>query len=396
MKLLFITSRFPCPPHGGDKLRVFNFIKYLSRKHSIYLISFIESERELDYVVSMREFCVNVEVVLLKPIQSYRNCLLYALSLMPFQVAYYRDARMKNKIREAVSREKFDGIYIHLLRMAQYFKDIKSVNKILDLTDALSLSLKRSLMFRKHIFFLFYFVEWLKISVYEPQIIKRFNRCLLISNTDKETSGGLRAADNINIVPNGVDFDYFKPMDKEYDPNSIVFIGNFHSFPNRDAVFYFYRNILPLIKKEVPNIKFYVVGINPPPKILELAKDKSVIITGAVDDSRPYLSDAAVMVCPIRVATGMQNKILEAMAMGLPVICTSMTALWLNRKEDRGVMIADTPSEFAKKVIDTIKDKDIRQRLSMLARKTVIENYNWEENIGKLEAIFAENSNKSV
>lgn len=390
MKILFITPRLPYPPHGGDKLRAFNFIKYLSRKHTIYLISFIESEKELEYVAPMKEYCADVEVILLKPMQSYINCILYSLSLIPFQVAYYRDGRMKDKIRKVIETEKIIGIYIHLLRMAQYVKDIKGINRILDLTDALSLSLKRSLRFRNHLFFLFYFVEWLKISIYEPRIVKHFNRCLLVSAIDRKTSRSLSRADNISIISNGVDFDYFKPTGKEYNHNSIVFIGNLHSFPNRDAVLYFYRDILSLIKEEIPDIKFYIVGINPPEKILELAKDKNVIITGGVDDSRPYLSDAAAMVCPIRVATGMQNKILEAMAMGLPVISTSVATLWMDRKEGSGVLTADAPAEFAKKVIEVIKNKDMREELSLNARKLIVENYDWNKNINKLELLFEE------
>lgn len=390
MKILFITPRLPYPPHGGDKLRAFNLIKYLSRKHSIYLVSFIESKKELECVAPMREYCVNVEVILLKPIQSYINCLLFSLSLVPFQVAYYRDRRMKDKICEVIKREKIDGIYIHLLRMAQYVKDVNEINRILDLTDSLSLSLKRSLKFRNHLFFAFYFIEWLKIMIYEPRIIKYFNGCLLVSNVDKEANKPLKKANNIAVIPNGVDFEYFKPKGNEYSRNSIVFIGNLHSFPNKDAVLYFCRDILPFIKKEIPDIKFYIVGINPTKKILELAKDKTVIITGGVDDSRPYLSDAAAMVCPIRVATGMQNKILEAMAMGLPVISTSIATLWMDKKEDSGVLIADTPMEFAKKVTEVIKDKNLREKLSISARKLIVESYDWNKNIKKLEQLFEE------
>ena len=390
MEFLFITPRLPYPPHGGDKLRVFNFIKYLSRKHSIYLVSFIESEKELEYVAPMKKYCVNVEVILLKPARSYISCLLYSLSLVPFQVAYYRDRRMKDKISEVINREKIDGIYIHLLRMAQYVKDVKEINRILDLTDSLSLSLKRSLKFRNHFFFLFYFIEWLKINIYEPRIIKYFNKCLLISEADTKTSGSLRQAGNVSVISNGVDFEYFNPTGKQYNPNLIVFIGNLHSFPNRDAVLYFYRDIFPLIKKEIPDIKFYIVGINPPKKILELAKDKNVIITGEVDDSRPYLSDAAALVCPIRVATGMQNKILEAMAMGLPVISTSIATLWLDEKENSGILIGDTAAEFAKKAIEVIKDKNLREKLSVSARRLVVENYDWNKNIMKLELLFEE------
>lgn len=390
MKLLFLTSRFPFPPHGGDKLRVFNFIKYLSQNNSIYLISFIESENEVKYIEDMKKYCESIETILLKPVKSYLSCTVLSPTLVPFQVAYYRDRKMHEAVSRTVRADKFDGIYVHLLRMAQYVKDKRYLNRILDLTDSLTLSLKRSLKFRSHIFYLFYFLEWLKVSIYEPKIIRYFNRCLLVSDADFRTDGPIGKAENLSIIANGVDLDYFKSSGLSYKPNKLVFIGNLHSFPNRDAVLYFSNEILPIVKREMPQVEFYIIGANPPKKIKSLADGKNIIVTGSVEDTRPYLSDAAVMVCPIRVATGMQNKILEAMAMGLPVISTPIATLWMDRKEDYGVLIAGTPEDFANKVIEVSKNKNLREKLSISARKLIVENYDWNKNIKKLELLFEE------
>lgn len=388
MKLLFLTSRLPYPPHGGDKLRAFNFIKYLSKNHSVHLISFIEREEEIAYVEPMRKYCTSVETVLLKPIQSYVNCMLFSPTLTPFQVAYYRNGTMRDKINKAIADEKYDGIYIHLLRMAQYVKDSKEVNRILDLTDSLALSLKRSLKFRSHLFYLFYFMEWLKVSIYEPKIVRYFDDCLLVSDADLKAGSVLKNVHNISVVPNGVDLEYFKPPEAPHKPRKLVFIGNLHSFPNRDAVLYFYSEILPFVKLEMPDVEFYIVGANPPDKIKRLSDGKNVIVTGPVEDTRSHLSDAAAMVCPIRVATGMQNKILEAMAMGLPVISTSIATQWMPSREGGGIVVADSPLEFAKKAVEIMKDKELRRRLSIGSRSTAEDNYDWGKNIDKLEAMF--------
>lgn len=388
MNLLFLTSRLPYPPHGGDKLRAFNFIKYLSENHSIHLISFIEREEEIKYVESMKKYCTSVETVLLKPIQSYVNCMLFFPTLTPFQVAYYRNGTMRDKIKKAIADEKYDGVYTHLLRMAQYVKDSKEVNRVLDLTDSLALSLQRSLKFRSHLFYLFYFMEWLKVSIYEPKIVRHFNDCLLISDADIKAGSALENVHNISVVPNGVDLEYFKPSEYPYKPCKLVFIGNLHSFPNRDAVLYFYNEILPSVKLEIPNVEFYIVGANPPDKIKRLSDGKNIIVTGPVEDTRSYLSDAAAMVCPIRVATGMQNKILEAMAMGLPVISTSIATQWMPNRENSGIVVADSPLEFAKKAVEIMRDKELRYKLSIGSRNTAEDDYDWGKNIDKLEAMF--------
>lgn len=391
MKILFITSRLPYPPYGGDKVRVFNFIKYLSKRHSITLVSFIENNSETKWVDNLKEFCANVELVYLPPWRSYLNCLLKFLSVVPLQVHYYNSEKMKTKIEQVLAKEKFDGVYVHLLRMAHYLQSRRGICRILDLTDAISLSLKRSLSFRGHIFFLFYFFEWLKIKRYEAQVIKKFDYNLLISEMDKNSHKSLQEADNVKIVANGVDTNYFSVKTSGFNPKKIAYLGNFHSFPNRDGVLFFYEKIFPHVKKAVPDIKFYIVGVNPPQKILQLARDKNVVVTGAVDDIREFLRDVVVLVCPLRVGAGIQNKILEAMALALPVITTSVGACWLNEEGRAVVLIADKPKEFADKLLCLIRNKNQRNDLGIKGRFFALKNYSWDVNVKKIESLYGHN-----
>jgi len=388
LKILFLTSRLPYPPYGGDKLRVFNFIKYLSVRHTVHLLSFIESEEEKKYLGELGKYCARIETVLLRPADSYVKCLLLSPTAVPFQVAYYRDGRMRKKADEMMSSEKYDGIYVHLLRMAQYAQERRDVNRVLDLTDSLSLSLFRSLRYRKHLFYLFYLLEWLKVRRYEPEAVRSFDRALLISDADLSSEKALASEKSISIIANGVDLEYFKPLSNSYDDNKIVFVGNLHSFPNRDAVLYFCGRIFPAVRDSRPGASFYIVGSNPPEKIKKLADGKNIFVTGPVEDTRVHLRDAAALVCPIRAATGMQNKVMEAMAMGLPVVSTTISTQWMQPGRETGVLTSDSPEGFAENVVKVMEDRPLRERLSLMSRRYAEGNFNWEDNIKDLEKVF--------
>lgn len=387
MNLLFVTSRLPFPPYGGDKVRVFNFLKYLARNHAITLISFIERKEEEKYVQDLLKWCKKVEVVLLPAGQSYRNCFVHFFSPVPLQVYYYHSADMQNKIDEIIAKERFDCVYIHLLRMAHYLKNSTGVRRVLDLTDAISLSLKRSLLYRRHLFFLFYLLELIKVKYYEAKIIKYFDASVLISKMDRAAHAAFEKAATVSIIANGVDADYFHPGARPYNPKKLVFLGNFHSFPNRDGVLFFHEKIFPKIAREIPDINWYIVGVNPPRKIKALTRDNRIVVTGAVEDVREFLTDAAVLVCPLRVSAGIQNKIIEAMAMGIPVVTTSLGAMWLDKEGREAILIADDPDDFAGKVIGLAGDGEKRKLYSERGRLFVLKQYSWEKNVEKLAKI---------
>ena len=390
MKILFLTSRLPFPPHRGDKLRVFNFLSRLSKNHSITLLSFIESKKQLSYVDELKKYCTNVEVVLLKPRQSYWNCLLHILSSNPLQVAYYRSKEMHRKLNALLLNNNFDAVYTHLFRMAQYAEDIKGTKRILDLCDAVSSHMKKTIKFNRSILWPVYFMEWIKISNYEKKIIKKFDEVILISDSDKEEIfDGKLKVDNIKIIPNGVDYEYFKPvsMDNHKIPR-IAFLGYLSTFYNLDGIFYFYNQIFPIIKNYTLSVRFSIIGANCPNKLRKLTEDKSVELFSDIEDTRPFLNQATVFVCPLRIGSGLQNKILEAMAMGLPVVTTNIGYKGINAEKNQEIIVEDEPKKFASRVLELLKNEDLRKKISHNARSFIEKNYKWEDSIIKIESLL--------
>lgn len=412
MKILFLTSRFPYPPFRGDKLRVFNFIRELSKKHQIILASFIE-KHELELVEELKPYCQRIETVLLDKKRSYLNCLLHLFSRTPFQVFYYHSPQMEEMVSKLVDEERPDLIHAHLFRMAPYVTK-HNVPRVLDLCDSIALNYERFLKYRRDLISPAYLVEKSKVRRYEGEILADFDRSLVVSPVDKKFLENLLPkmditqmdrrgfpaprkmdrrgfpAPQIEVVSNGVDLDYFKPMSAEKDPHRLVFTGTISYFPNYDGILRFHREIFPLIKEAIPDTELYVVGSGPPKQIRKLAQGDGVVVTGYVDDVRPYVSSSTVFVCPLRAATGLQNKILEAMAMGVPVVATPQALEGINAAPGRDIVVADNPNDFASEVIKLLKDAKLREELSARGRAVVEERYSWQKTGETLNQIYKE------
>ncbi|RKY76379.1 TIGR03087 family PEP-CTERM/XrtA system glycosyltransferase [candidate division KSB1 bacterium] len=390
MRILFLTPRLPFPPVGGDKLRVFNFIKHLSRNHKIALISFIADPDEANYLIEYASLLERVKTVLLSKEKSYSNACRGILSPKPFQIHYYYLKKMRQLIFQEIESGKYDLVFVHLIRMAEYVKDLRGVPRILDLTDAISLNYERSVRYRRDVFYLVNLIEKEKVRRYETEIISHFEKNLLISSVDKNYLSRYTDNQNIEIVPNGVDIDYFQFYDGVFDLNRVVFLGNMRTFPNSDAVEYFCKEILPLIRKELPKVKFHIIGSEPSKVVRKLASEPEVVVTGYVKDVRPFLRKAAVSVCPMRVGAGIQNKILESMAMGTPVVSTPEGVEGIEVNPGQEILVSNSSSDFAQKVTELIQNRALRRSISLNARRLVEKKYTWEITLNQLEHIITE------
>jgi len=389
MKILFITARVPYPPNRGDRIRPFYFIKYLSKRHTITVLSFAESEEEKINAVGLKEFCKLVEIVPLSRFSAYINCLINLFSSMPLQCSFYISQNMCNKIRLLVKQEKFDLVYIFPLRLAYYRYLFGNIPVILDYCDCKELLHKRSLLRKKNpIGWLVDFEEWIKMRYYENKISKDFEICFAISSVDKFFLEKRRKLENLFLLPNGVDLEYFSPIEYESLPNSLIFIGSMDVFWNIDAVIFFCKEIFPLIKKKMENVQLYVVGSNPCKKVKQLRKDPQIIVTGEVPDIRPYLAKSTVSIVPMRVGAGIKNKVLESMAMKKPVISTTIGCEGIDVTPERDAIIADEPKVFAERTIELLTNERLRNKLAINGYNLASSKYKWENIVHRLEDIF--------
>ncbi|MGD9897510.1 MAG: glycosyltransferase [Calditrichaceae bacterium] len=384
MKILFLTSRLPFPPIGGDKLRTFNFLRYLKQKYEVTLISFIENETELQNISEYRKYYDKLISVTLPKVNSYKNSFIGLFSSKPLQVHYYNSDKMR-KVMENELKNGYDAVFCHLIRMAQYLPESKNIRKVVDFTDAISLNYERSKQFRKGLFSIINYVEAKRVYHYEQSVIKKSYRSIFISDIDADFLRNDQNTDKINIVANGVDLDMFQFYAGAYKPNQICFVGNMRTFPNTDAVNYFVKEVFPILKRVNKELKFYIVGNEPPAEIRNLHNAKDIIVTGFVESVIPHITNSAVLVAPMRVGAGIQNKILEAMALGTPVVTTTIGAEGLNNDM---ALIGDTPEELSDKILSILNDRELRRDKARAAREYIEKNFRWEKVFKDLEENF--------
>jgi polysaccharide biosynthesis protein PslH len=401
MRLLFLTSRLPYPPFQGDRLKIYHILRILSRKHQITLLSFCEDPAEDSLSHELDQFCQRIETIILPKNKSYLNILMGLFNSKPFQVSYYHSLAFQRKLNQLLTEDKYDLIHTHLIRMVPYSADLQ-IPKVLDLTDAISEYLKtRYETTRNPIVKAGLFIEWQRMLRYEP-ILQKFNTISVCSEPDRDNLLKTAPTAKIEVIRNGLDIDYFKPNPAQQpEPNSIIFTGNMTYAPNEDGLMYFYREILPLICQTIPTVKLYIVGKDPSPTVQTLAAE-NVIVTGKVPDLRTYYSLAQVSICPIRFGAGTLNKVIEPMAMGIPVVSTSISCVGMNvtpiqdpnfdSKDYNGenIVFADTPATFAQSVINLLQQPELREKIGKSAIELVKAEHDWESIVAKLERIYAE------
>lgn len=383
MKVLFLTPRLPYPPIGGDKLRIYHQIRLLSpRLEHIHLLSLIEAadEREAARRFEAEFPNLTVETVFLPRWRSYLSCAEGLFTRDPLQVCYYRSARFVARLEGLLASQAFDACVMHLFRMAQYGHLLAGVRTVLELTDCLSLRYRRSAPYARGISRLLDGIERRRVSGYETRATGRVDASVVVTEADRDELVRLGAKGAIEVINNGVDTEFFHPRPTvDPEPRTAAFLGNLHSFPNRDAVEFIVREIWPLVRRVEPRAGLQIIGTHPTRRIRGFDGRDGVVVTGRVDDVRPYLWRSALTLAPVRVGAGTQNKILESLALGVPAITTSVGFEGLGMVPGEGVLVANEPDAIAECVLRVFADADLRHRLSVSGRGFVEANYDWDE-----------------
>lgn len=383
MKICLLTPRFPFPEIGGDVLRINNIARYLkSKNHELVLISFYEDEIRL----KKEYFTLYDTIYLIKrtKIVSLAMSAVFALSSRPIQCGYYFSFAFLRQLRRTIRQELPDEFVWHLLRMVPYLELIRRQQKsVVEMTDALSktyaLSAKAKGNFVKKCI---YRAELSLIRRYEKYVVSHFPKVVLVSDSDVQylrLQCG-KKSQSLALHTNGVDC--LPAIQPAYDKNKICFIGNMRTLQNQDAVLHFVNDIFPLIKKSVPDAVFYIIGAEPPEHIRALSDGKDIIVTGFVEDMQAAVSDSCLAVAPVRVAAGIQNKVLAAMGCGVPVVMSPLIASAIPELADgENCLIKESNVSFTKGCVSVLKDAEMRNRISRNGYEVVKKCYSWNEKL---------------
>ena len=375
-RILLITPRFPFPVIGGDKLRVYNIVKYLSNYYRFTLASLYSTEEEGR---ATAESGIFDEVYRVRQPKSVSYCytagsLLRGRSL---QSGYFYNPSLRKLVDSKISGH--DLLLAHLIRVSDYAIG-KAVPAICEMTDAISMNYERAGRTKGRSLKRFiYAFERKRCLDSERKCLEGFDGCVVVSPTDRQylTDRYPEYSAKMHVIPNGVRIEDFDCARDKVEKGKIVFIGNMRTLQNSDAAAYFAKEVFPGLREKRKDASFWIIGADPGREVLALSSIPGVVVTGRVDDVRESAHDAEASVCPVRIGAGIQNKVLESMAMGIPVVTTSIGAQGLAAKDGVHFKVADSPAEFIEGVMDIFNDRSKAQALSKKAKALVQESYSW-------------------
>jgi len=390
LNILFLANRFPYPPFRGDKLKIYNLTRRLAQKHNLFLVTFYEERSELNYLKEIQPFFKEIELVYLPKWRSVLNGIPALFSKTPLQLAYFKSAKMKRMVHFALEHYNIDVVHTQHLRMSQYTKEL-TIPKILDLPDAFSLYFKRrSETERPFINRLIDFIEIGRLAKAE-QVITRFDKTLVCSVEDQSYLEKLHKTSNVEILLNGVDLETFDVGGgHDYSHNKVLlFTGNMDYAPNVDAVQYFVKEMWPAISIANPNTKFIIAGQRPVDAVKRLANNR-IEVTGFIPDLKDMYAQASVVIAPLRFGAGTQNKVLEAMAMGVPTVCTHIGFEGLQIQSGQGVIMAKDKGVFIAKVNALLEDAAERAKVGEQGLEIAKSRFSWDRIALQLESYLTQ------
>lgn len=394
-KILYLCHRIPYPPNKGDKIRSFNEIKFLSKKYTIDLITFADDSRDLKHTNELKKNCRQVQVLSLKTKIAKIRGIVSLLAGQSISQGYFYSKAFQNTFDQWTAAENYDAIICFSSPMAEYIFKSKHCpisncqELIMDFCDLDSDKWLQYSQRKKFPANLLFKIEASRLLKFEKKINQTFDQSIFVSDKEAELfCNYFKEAQNIKVIPNGVDHKFFDSatvkLNSPFLSPMIMFSGAMDYYANIDGVSWFAEKILPEIKKKIPKIKFYIVGSNPGPAVKALERDKSIIVTGFVEDIREYYKAADLCVIPLRIARGVQNKVLEALSMEKSVISTSQAVQGIRPDVCNVLKIEDDPVAFAKKTISLLRNSTKSTEGGKAARRFVTLHYDWENNLNHL------------
>jgi len=385
MRVLFVASRFPYPPIQGDRVRAYHQLRLLSQRHRLTLVTLIQSERERERLKTLSPFCERIEAIPVSPWRGAFRLLGAPFTPLPLQTLFFFDPRFRQRVHALLGETSFDLVQVQLVRMAPVVDGLDALPKVLDLIDALSLNWYRRARQERVPLAWLVGLEAKRLQRYERTLDKQLDQLIVSSPVDREFIG---AYENLHVIPNGVDIERFPFVEDGREPYTIIFTGRMGYFPNADAAVWFATQVFPAVRRQVPEARFLIVGADPPRRVKQLTRLPGIEVTGYVPDLHELLAWATVAVAPMQAGSGMQFKVLEAMASGTPVVATPYALGGIEAQDSEHLLVAQDGEAFAEQVVRLLNDLPLGRRLARNGRRLVEERYTWEQAVRMLEEVY--------
>ncbi|SFU74310.1 TIGR03087 family PEP-CTERM/XrtA system glycosyltransferase [Nitrosospira multiformis] len=395
-ELLYLVHRIPYPPNKGDKIRSYHLLEHLAHHHRVHLGTFIDDEGDRKYIEKVRNLCGETCFVNLHPGMARVRSLSGLLCRKPLTLPYYWNSRLQAWVNRVLDTRPIENILVFSSGMAQYVSRVSHIRRIIDFVDidsdkwmqySTSAGWPMNWMYRR---------EARLLLGYEKEVARAFDSATFVSETEAGLFHQLlpEAAAKVTHFNNGVDANYFSPQNIYLNPypqgkHILVFTGAMDYRANIDAVAWFARSVFPAIRAKLPEVEFYIVGMRPSSAVGALAAFPGIRVTGSVPDVRPYLAHASLVVAPLRIARGIQNKILEAMAMEKIVIASPSAAEGIHARREEELVVALDEQDFARRVISFLQNS-AHPGICRAARMRVLEDYSWKNGLGRIDRLLSQ------
>jgi len=390
MNILYLCHRFPYPPKRGGKIRPFNMIRHLAAAgHQVTVCSLARSAAEAEEGQGIAPYCASFKMGhVTNWVQVLRMVVRLPLPT-PSSMGFFFSPELAAHVNGLLQSAKWDLIFVHCSSVAQYVAHVQGVPKILDFGDMDSQKWFEYANYKPFPLSLGYRLEGSKMLAAEKRLARSFDLCTATTRAEWETLNAYGTGVDTDWFPNGVDAEFFCPTDEPYDADTVSFIGRMDYYPNQECMARFCKQVWPLLKNQRPNMKLLIVGADPSPAMRKLGDLPGVTVTGSVPDVRPFIRSSALMVAPLSIARGTQNKILEAMAMGVPVVTSSVAAGGVDAQAGAHLLVADSPQAYADAIVQIVDSPAERSRLALAGRQRMLSHHAWPRSMERLDGIIA-------
>jgi sugar transferase (PEP-CTERM/EpsH1 system associated) len=408
MRLLLLTPQLPYPPHQGTSLRNYNLIAQLARRHQVCLLTFLEPDQSLDNAGPLLDICEWVDTVPVPRRSNARRLRQMLTTRHPDMAWRLWSPVFRDRLAVRLAQDPFGVVQIEGIELAPYLPTIARTRPekaqprpliVYEDHNAEWVLQKRACLTdlrtpRRWPAAAYSYVQWIRLRGYEADVCRRADRVVAVSEADRDAILMIAPDVTVSIVPNGVDLDEFAAYDGPVQPFDLVFTGKMDFRPNVDAMLWLGQQVWPLIRKDRPDVRLAIVGQRPHPRLEALRGVTGITITGWVPDVRPYIAGATIYVAPLRVGGGTRLKLLQAMAMGVAIVATSLGAEGFPVRHGHELLLADTPEDFAQAALDLLEDQEQRARLGAAAGRFVEATYGWDALVPGLEALYNDTPNQ--